>query len=688
MKKIHILYFALFSLSSLMAQIDRSVQPSPGPAPQIQLDEPQSFTLKNGMTVMVVENHKLPRVSITMNIDNPPIFEGKLAGANSLLGNMLGKGSLNISKNDFEEEVDFMGAYLNFGSSSAYASSLSRYFPRVLELLADATLNPNFLVEEFEKEKDRLIEGIKSNEKSVPVVARRVENLITYGRTHPYGEFTKVETVSDLKLENVKAYYHSNFNPQNAYLIVIGDVDFKTVKKQVTKLFKDWKGKVSDAYVFDPAKNSSKLEIHFTEMNNALQSEVSVGFTNSIKKTHPDYFPTLLGNSILGGGAESRLFLNLREDKAYTYGSYSRLQTNKYTRARIRSFASVRNAVTDSSVVELVKELDKIRTEKVTQEELAKAKAKYVGDFILALEDPETIARYALNIKTKNLPKDFYKSYLQKINAVSVDDILAATKKHIKLDNARIFVTGKGSDVLENLENMAPFGKKLKVSYYDQYGVPIERPDYSSKLPDGVSAASILDNYFNAIGGLDKIKNITSKSEMLQGTMQGMQLEIISKKTSQKQSYLTISMMGNVMQKQVVNKDKGYSEVQGQKIELSGDELENALEESVIFAEINLDPSKIKVSISDVNGVAAYELEVSPNKSFFYDQETHLKIKILETQEVQGNTITQETFMGEYKEVDGILFPHKTTLSFGPQSVDFTTQSIELNGSIDATDFN
>lgn len=207
-------------------------------------------------------------------------------------------------------------------------------------------------------------------------------------------------------------------------------------------------------------------------------------------------------------------------------------------------------------------------------------------------------------------------------------------------------------------------------------------------MPDGITAASILDNYFKAIGGLNKMKSITSKSEVIQGTMQGMQLEIISKKTPQKQSYFTISMMGNVMQKQVVNKDKGYSEAQGQRTELSGDELENALEESAIFAEINLDPSNIKVSISDVNGVAAYELAVSPNKSFFYDQETHLKIKISETQEVEGNIIKQETLIGEYKEVDGILFPHKTTQSFGPQSIDFFTQSIELNGVIDAADFN
>ena len=170
--------------------------------------------------------------------------------------------------------------------------------------------------------------------------------------------------------------------------------------------------------------------------------------------------------------------------------------------------------------------------------------------------------------------------------------------------------------------------------------------------------------------------------------MQGMQLEIVSKKTIQKQSYLTVSMMGNEMQKQVLNKNKGYSEAQGQRMELSGDELEEAIKDSQIFPEIGLDPSAIKVSVSDVDGVAAYELAVSPNKSFFYDQETFLKIKISETQEVQGNAMTQETLLGDYKAVDGILFPHKTTQSFGPQSIDFITQSIELNATIDAAIFN
>ena len=232
----------------------------------------------------------------------------------------------------------------------------------------------------------------------------------------------------------------------------------------------------SDIPVLTP--NVSLTEVNFIDLPSATQSSISVTNNVDLKMNDEDYFTALITNNILGGGGEGYLFKNLREDKGYTYGSYSRLQTNKYTRARLRAFASVRNAVTDSSVVELVKELEKIRTEEVTQKELDNAKAKYVGDFVLALEKPQTIARYALSIRTENLPEDFYKTYLQKINAVTVADILAATKKHVQLDNARIFVTGKGSEVLENLEQVAPYGKPLKVSYYDQYGTPTERPDY------------------------------------------------------------------------------------------------------------------------------------------------------------------------------------------------------------------
>ena len=149
----------------LQAQVDRSKMPAPGPAPEINLTEPQRFELKNGLKVMVVENHKLPRVSIQLSIDNPPILEGEKAGVSSLTASLLGKGSKSISKDDFNEEVDFLGARISFGSQSAFASSLSKYFPRIFELMADAAINPNFTEEEFEKEKQKILTALKSQEK-------------------------------------------------------------------------------------------------------------------------------------------------------------------------------------------------------------------------------------------------------------------------------------------------------------------------------------------------------------------------------------------------------------------------------------------------------------------------------------------------------------------------------------------
>jgi hypothetical protein len=354
----------------------------------------------------------------------------------------------------------------------------------------------------------------------------------------------------------------------------------------------------------------------------------------------------------------------------------------------MRAFASVRNAVTDSSVVELVKEIEKIRTIPVSQEELDQAKAKYVGDFVLALERPSTIAQYALSILTEGLPSDFYTAYLQKIKAVSVEDIQRVTQKYFYLNNARIFVTGKGNEVLENLEKVTPLGKTLPIKFYDKYGVEMDRPNYDSVVPEGVDATSIINAYFDAIGGKDKVEAIQSKKEIASASMQGMTLEIESKKTNAQQSFLTVKMMGNIMQKQVINKTEGYMEAQGQRMPMDADALAKALPDTAVFAELVLDAAQLSLAgIVDVNGTKAYELKVSDSKSYFYSVESGLKIKISEIQEMQGNTITQETMIGDYRAVDGILFPHTVTQSFGPQKIDFITSSIELNVSFSDKDF-
>src|SRR5690606_3814940 len=238
-KLVYIFVMAVLTVG-VQAQVDRS-QPQPDPAPKVNLGTPQTFELKNGLKVMVVENHKLPRVSITLSIDNPPFVEGDQKGIHDLTGALMGNGTSKISKEAFQEEIDFMGARINLHASGASANTLSRYFPRVLELMAEGAIDPNFTQNDFDTQLARFIDGLKSEERSVASNAARVENVLVFGASHPAGEFTTEEKLKNLTLNDVKNHYQTYFAPNNAYLIVMGDVKFKDVKKLVNKNFKNWK---------------------------------------------------------------------------------------------------------------------------------------------------------------------------------------------------------------------------------------------------------------------------------------------------------------------------------------------------------------------------------------------------------------------------------------------------------------
>ncbi len=689
MKKIFLFSILSVFFTVSYAQIDRSQQPKPGPAPKINLEEPNTFELKNGLKVMVVENKKLPRVRIQLELDNPPVLQGEKAGVSDLMASMLGNGSKSIPKDDFNEEVDFLGANISFSATNAFASSLSKYFPRVLEMMADAAINPNFTQEEFEKEKAKLITGIKAQENDVSAIASKAQLALAYGKNHPYGEITSAETVNNVTLFDVEQYYRKNFVSANAYLVVIGDVEFDQVKDLVTKAFTPWTRAVPPTYSYSDPKDAQYTQINFVDMPNAVQSEVTVQNIINLKMKDDDYLPALVANQILGGGGEGRLFLNLREDKGYTYGSYSSIRDDKYEPVRFTAQAQVRNMVTDSSVVEILKEIDRIKNEPVTAEELKNTKAKYVGRFVMALERPETVANYALNIEKEGLPKDFYKTYLERINAISVDDVQKAAQKYFNTDNARVVIAGKGSDVIENLENVAFNGKKIPVLYYDKNVNKTAKPDYNSAIPEGVTAISVIENYIAAIGGKAKLDAVASYAMLAEAEMQGVKLELELKKTSENQYLQDVRMMGNSVQKQVIDGDKGYMLAQGQRKDLSKEEIKALKEESAAFPELNyLIAGDVSLEgIEPVGESKAYKVKITDDKTVFYDVESGLKLKEVNTQEVQGQAIEQTSVFSDYKEVSGIFFPFKISQTAGPQKFDFIVKEIKVNEGVSASDF-
>ena len=665
--------------------------PESGPAPEIFFGKPQTFNLDNGLTVMVVENTKLPRASASLSFDNPLIFEGDIAGVSSILAEMVGNGTQSISKEDFIEEIDYMGASLNVTGSGAFAGSLKRYFPRVLELMASAVLEPLFTQEEFDRQKNLIKESLKTGDKDVATAANRVEGFITYGSQHPNGEFVTQESLDKASLQDAIDFYNNYSSPSNAYLVIIGDVNYDEIKSKVTNLFGSWSSKDVSASSFPSPTNPDETEIIFVDMPNGVQSVVSIINTVDFNKNNSDYFAALVANRILGGGGAGRLFNNLREDKGWTYGSYSGISESYKTKGTVIAQAQVRNEVTDSAAVELLMELDKMKNSFVTDEELNSAKAKYTGNFVLSLENPSTIAGFARNIITQKLPEDYYNSFLENINNVTKEDVQKAANNYFLTDNTRVFITGKGSEILESIENIEYNGKKVKVRYFDKYANEIERPDYS--IDSDISAEDVINEYVKAIGGKDALAEVTSIEIKATSNIQGTVLEMYSVKNNQNQSLMEMSAMGMTIAKTVFNKFQGYNEVNGQRIPLTEVELEQAIINSALFSELNFDFSLVElVGTSDVEGEKAYEIKVTDNKSVFYSVDTGLKLKEVESQEVEGNLIVGETYYREYEEVEGILLPkviNQVSASIPiPGGITFKATSIKLNVETKESDFN
>ena len=683
MKK-SIIVLSSLVLTLIMQAQDRT-QPKPGPSPTINIKKPETFALSNGLKVLVVENHKLPRVSFSLSIDNTPYAEGNKKGVENLTSSLIGNGSANIAKDPFNEEIDFLGANINFYSSGASGSGLSKHAKRILELMAAGALTPNFTQDEFDKEKEKLIEGLKTQEKSVPAVSNRVQSVLAYGRNHPSGEYLSEVTINNVTLDDVKANYATYFVPEHAYLVIVGDVKTKKVKKMVKKLFGSWVKASAPRLTYSDPKNVQYTQINFVDMPNAVQSEITILNTVNLKMTDADFFPVILANQVYGGDFNSYLNMNLREAHGWTYGARSSIGFDKNMYSTFTANTQVRNAVTDSAVVEALKELKKIRTEKVSDEVLNNVKAGYVGKFVMQVEKPGTIARYALNIETEGLPVDFYENYIKNINAVTPDDVMRVANKYFLEDNARILVVGKGSEVISGLERL-----KIPMFYFDKFGNPAEKPVMKKPVPPGVTVKAIIDAYVTAIGGEKAIKSVKSISNS--GTTKipqaPMPLTYISKRDVKGKMMVELSMegMGSLM-KQVISGNEGYIVQQGQKKVLEGEELSKMKESAILFNETLL-ATKTGVTISSIeqmNGSDAYAV-LDGNTTHYFDVKTGLKIAEALDDNQGGEKVVRVTTLNDYRDVKGVKVPFNIIMNVGFE-LDIKMNDVKINEGVSDADF-
>ena len=658
-------------------------QPKPGKAPVVNIKKPQTFVLANGLKVMIVEDHKLPRVTYNLTLDNAPFPEGKIKGVDELTSRLMGNGSKKITKDLFNEEIDFFGANVNFSSQGAYASSLSKYANRILELMADGALNPNFTQVEFDKEKAKMLEGIKAQEKSVPTIANRVGDALVFGKTHPSGEFTTVETLSNVTLTNVQTNYQNYFVPENAYLVVIGDVKYNKIKPVIEKLFGSWqKGSAPKLSYTDP-KNVDITQINFIDMPNAVQSEISLVNTINLKMSDPDFFPAVIATYILGGDINSFLNMNLREKHGWTYGANATIGSGKYV-SKLKSASAVRSIATDSAVVEFIKEIKKIRTEKVSDELLANVKAGYIGRFVMQVQKPQAVARYALNIETEKLPADFYENYIKNITAVTAEQVQLAANKYFLIDNTRIVIADKGSEVLPGLEKL-----KIPIFYFDKYGNQLEKPVAKKEVPAGVTAKTVLDNYIKAIGGEKAVASVKTISMLGSTTIPQAPspLTFTNKVDSKGKLMVELAIGPMSLMKQVVNEKGAYLVQQGQRKNIEGTDLAEMKASATTFEELQL-AKKTGLTISgieSINGNDAYAIS-NGKTTLYYDVKSGLKVAESKTVEQGGNKMTQTTNFGDYREVKGVKVPFNIIQNIGFE-LDIKMSEVKINEGVSDADF-
>jgi predicted Zn-dependent peptidase len=678
MKK-HLTYIAaaFFFTGMVSAQkIDLNAMPKPGPTPAINIAKPKTFQLSNGLTVMVVENNKLPRVSASLSMDRPPYNEGAVTGVSEIMAEQFENGTTNISKDDFNKKVDYLGANLNFSSGGASANSLSKYFPEVLGLMADAIINPKFSAEEIQNSKERAIEGLKSEEKNASSIASKVSNALMYGKNTSRGEFETVESINKIQLADVQNTYKKYYAPDNAYLVIVGDVKFDQVKPLIEKSFSSWKKANTPIAQLEPASNVAKTEINVVDVPSAVQSVVSLNNLNTLKMKDANYFPATIANYILGGGGEARLFMNLREKNGFTYGAYSSMVASKYS-PQFSASASVRNEVTDKAVKEFMNELNAIST--VKPEELANAKAKLKGSFIMSLEQPATIARFALNQKVQDLPADFYTNYLKSIDKVTAADVTNAVKATILPNQSRIFIAGKASDISEGLEKLG-----YPVKYFDKDANPVAKPTVQ-KVDASVTVASIADKYINAIGGKANLAKITSYTTNASMSMQGQNIDFKIVKAQGGKELTTVTAMGQVVQKQVFDGKAGYSMQMGQKVDITPEEIAEKQKNPELFEELGFAKSAdYKLGgIEKIGGEDSYAIK-GGDTTYYYSVATGLKTGETKKIKAKGQEMTIPTTFSNYKDVEGVKMPYTISVSQMGMDMTMNVKSYEINKATDA----
>ena len=448
---------------------------------KVKLPRAQEATLKNGLQVVLLESHKVPTFNMQLVVLSGGLSDkADYRGLANFTAALLREGTTKRSSKDIAEQVDALGATLTANSglssmtSTVSTGGLIENLDQTLDLFADVIRNPTFPQAEVDKYKTRTLAQLQF-QRSIPqfLAAEQFQRAI-YGTNHPASLVVPpAESIKKLTSKDLADFHSTYYCPNNAILAIVGDVTLKEIMPKLEKAFGDWEKGDIPATTIPPAPGQSESRIYLIDRPGSVQTVLQLG-TLGIERTSPDYFAVLLADRVLGGGPSGRLFLNLREDKGYTYGAYSNFGGSKFKGTWVSS-SEVRTDVTEGAMKEFMYELNRLRTEPVPATELDNAKRAIIGSFALSLEQPTTLLQNVVTQKIYNLPADYWDTYPQKVSAITAADVQRAAQTYIDLGHLQVVAVGDASKARDVL---AKYGK---VQLYDADGKPVGGSENNNK---------------------------------------------------------------------------------------------------------------------------------------------------------------------------------------------------------------
>ncbi|MGI8469671.1 MAG: M16 family metallopeptidase [Pyrinomonadaceae bacterium] len=491
MKKIYKTMFFAFAVAAFginiyaqnMNEDFRRAAPAPLAPRAFNIVKPFETKLSNGLKIIIFEDRRLPITSFrlafrTGDIDDPQNQRGLTAAVTHLLR----EGTATRTSQQLAEDIEKLGATLTASSSSdntiVAASSLSAYSSNVLKLMAEMTLTPSFPENEVALYKQNTIKNLQFQRSQPDFLAGEQTAKILFG-AHPYAVVSPSPAdVEKITREQLAAFHKEIFVPNNATLIVVGDVNRADLLKEVETLFGKWKNKKFAAREFPALPTRAERTLTIVDRPGSAQSNIVLA-NLGIERSNPDYFPVLLMNQVLGAGASSRLFMNLREAKGYTYGAYSSLDARRQAGA-FEATAEVRTPVTGDSLKEFFYELERIRNEQVSAKELTDAKNFLTGVFPLRAETQEGLTNLIVAQQLYNLPDDYLQTYRDKVNAVTAADIERVANKYVTPEKMALIIVGDAGEILKQVK---PYSTKIEVFDTEGKAVNINSYNASSAAP-------------------------------------------------------------------------------------------------------------------------------------------------------------------------------------------------------------